>query len=150
MKREVQLCVSFNILFDVSYTEGENKTTVTVQAAGGTIPLYVHGYEVHELFANANKDKNISVTTPINVHATNGFDGINPVSFDINSIVAPWDVIVEVYKEHTVIPLRSDIGTPAAKIAVDPDFQWVNERVHISSIYPDFTKYVKDTTVKWY
>ena len=139
-----------DVVFDVSYTEGENKTTVTVQAAGGTIPLYVHGYEVHELFANANKDKNISVTTPINVHATNGFDDINPVSFEINSIVAPWDVIVEVYKEHTVIPLRSDIGEPAAKIAVDPDFQWVNERVHISSVYPDFKKYVKDTTVKWY
>lgn len=139
-----------DVVFDVSYTEGSNVTIVTIQCAGGTLPLFVDGREVHNLFAKANPDKAITEKTMINTHASNGINGLEPVSFTIDHIVAPWDITVAVKKMNDIVPLKATIGSPAAKIAVDPSFKWVNERVDIRTVYPNFTNYVKDTSVDWY
>ena len=139
-----------DVVFDASYTEGQNTTTVTIQAAGGTLPLFVDGREVHQLFAEANPDKGITTKTMINTNASNGVSGLNPVTFTIDHIVAPWDIDVAVIKENNIISLKAETGSPASKIAVDPDFQWVDERTPILVVYPDFERYVQDTTVNWY
>ncbi len=139
-----------DVVFDASYVDGSNTTTVTVQAAGGTLPLYVAGKEVHELFAAANPNKGISVRTMINTNASNGISGLDPVTFTIDHIVAPWDIVVTVMKDGVQIPLKAETGSPAAKIAVDPDFIWCDEREDIRQRYPNFTQYVQDTTVNWY
>ena len=139
-----------DVVFDVSYTEGSNVTIVTIQCAGGTLPLFVDGREVHNLFAKANPDKAITEKTMINTHASNGINGLEPVSFTIDHIVAPWDITVAVKKMNDIVPLKATVGSPAAKIAVDPSFKWVNERVDIRTVYPNFINYVKDTSVDWY
>ncbi len=139
-----------DVVFDASYIEGSNTTTVTVQAAGGTLPLYVAGKEVHELFANANPELAISQSSMINTNLSNGVKGLDPVSFTIDGIVAPWDIEVTVFKNGTLIPLKAETGSPSAKIAVDPDFIWCDEREDIRVKYPNFTQYVQDTTVNWY
>ena len=144
-----------DVVFDASYTEGSNKTTVTIQCAGGTLPLFVAGKEVHELFAKENPTLGITTKTMINTNATGvvgeHVDGLTPVSFEIDHIVAPWDIQVAVMvNNNNIIPLKADVKSPTAKIAVDPDFVWCNERDDITEVYPNFSDYVQDTTVNWY
>ena len=139
-----------DVVFDASYTEGSNKTTVTIQCAGGTLPLFVAGNEVHQLFANANPNLNIETTTMINTNSPIGISGLEPVSFEIDHIVAPWEIDVAVKIENNVVPLKAEVGSPASKIAVDPVFNWCDERDDIREIYPNFSTYVQDTNVNWY
>jgi len=139
-----------DVVFDAAYVEGENKTYVTVQCAGGTLPLFVAGREVHQLFADANPSLNIDVTTMINTNASNGISGLDAVQFVIDEIVAPWDITIAVMRDNNLIPLMANVGSPAAKIAVDPHFKWVDERVDIRTVYPNFSDYVQDTNVNWY
>ena len=139
-----------DVVFDASYTEGSNKTTVTIQCAGGTLPLFVAGREVHQLFANANPTLGIETTTMINTNSPIGISGLEPVTFEIDEIVAPWDINIAVKIENNLVPLSAEVGSPASKIAVDPDFIWCNERDDIREIYPNFSTYVKDTSVNWY
>jgi len=139
-----------DVVFDASYTEGSNTTTVTILAAGGTIPLYVDGREVHELFAEANPTLGITVGTMINTNGADCVNGLEPVTFEIDHIVAPWDITIAVMKQNTLVPLKAEVGSPASKIAVDPTFVWCNERNDIRNIYPDFVNYVQDTSVNWY
>lgn len=139
-----------DVVFDAAYVERENKTYVTVQCAGGTLPLFVDGREVHQLFAEENQALNIDVTTMINTNASNGISGLAPVTFTIDHIVAPWDITIAVMRDNNLIPLKAEVGSPAAKIAVDPDFEWVDERVDIRTVYPNFSDYVQDTNVNWY
>lgn len=139
-----------DVVFDASYTEGSNKTIVTVQCAGGTLPLFVEGREVHQLFAEANRDLNIGTTTMINTNSPIGISGLEPVSFEIDHIVAPWDIVVAVKIENNIVPLKAEVGSPASKIAVDPDFVWCNERDDIREVYPNFVRYIQDTSVDWY
>ena len=127
-----------DVVFDATY-ETTGKTTITIQAAGGTLPLYVAGREVHDLFG-------VSLSTMVNT----GLHSEDPVSFTVDGIIAPWDIEVAVMKENELIPLKAEVGKPAAKIAVSPSFVWCSERADIRKVYPDFTKYVKDTSVNWY
>lgn len=127
-----------DVVFDATY-ETNGKTTVTILAAGGTLPLFVNGKEVHELFG-------VSLGTMVNT----GLHSENPVSFTIDRVIAPWDIEVAVMKENELIPLKANVGEPAAKIAVSPNFVWCAEREDIRTKYPNFTNYVKDTSVNWY
>lgn len=127
-----------DIVFDATY-ETDGKTTITILAAGGTLPLYIEGKEVHELFG-----------VPRSVMVNTGICSRKPVSFTLDRIIAPWDIEITVMKEHQLIPLKAEVGNPASKIAVSPSFNWCKEREDIRSKYPDFSKYVQNTSVNWY
>lgn len=139
-----------DVVFDAIYSEANDFTTITVQAAGGTLPLYVAGKEIHQLFAEANPDKNITVKTMINTRASNGISGLDPVTFTIEGQVAPKDIEVKVEKEGELIPLKATTGEPTAKIAVDLNFEWCKEKDDIRKIYPNFSTYVKGGNIEWY
>lgn len=139
-----------DVVFDVEYREGIGKTFVTIQAAGGTLPLYVAGREVHQLFADAYPGMNITTGTMINTNASNGISGLAPVTFTIDGVINPSDIEVAVSKNDNLVSLAAEIGQAASKIAVDPDFEWCNEREYITSRYPNFSNYVKDTKNNWY
>ena len=63
-----------DLVFDAEYVSA-NEVKVTLQAAGGTLPLYINGQEVHQLFSIANpgattdQGGQIDVKTMINTHA---------------------------------------------------------------------------------
>ena len=86
----------------------------------------------------------------INTNYPGGISGLGDVSFVIDRIVAPWDISVSVMRNNTIIPLKAEVGSPAAKIAVDPSFEWCDEKVDIRTVYTEFEDYVQDTTVNWY
>ena len=139
-----------DVVFNLKYTEGVNKTFVTIYAAGGTLPLYVAGKEVHQLFKEANPDKTITTKTMINTGYAGGANDLAPVSFELEGQISPADVEVRVEKEGALIPLKSEVGEPAAKIAVNPDFEWCAEFQPIQQKYPNFSNFVKDGNINWY
>lgn len=145
-----------DVVFDASYREGETKTFITIKAAGGTIPLYIEGNEVHKLFQDAYPNAGIVLPaegvkgTMINTHAVGGVE-VGDVSLTLNSVIAPKDIKITIMtSDGTEIPLNANIGQPTAKIAVDPDFNWLDERDDITKKYTDFSTYVKDGNINWY
>ena len=121
---------------------------ITVQAAGGTLPLTVGDKEVHELFG---VDTNVMVNT--------GQVSKAPVSFKYVMGDADWnadlvaklkDIPVCVYANGEVINLEVNPGAAPEKIAVPLDFVWTYERERIESKYPRFTEYVKNPSIDWW
>lgn len=149
-----------DVVFDVTYDkEVEGKATITLRAAGGTLPLRVAGKEVHKEFGD------YPVTTMINTHAqkyaTNGYgaaDNVPAVSFDVTGLDKTKrgnDILVEVQKTNDNgqpewYEITAKQGEPAAKIAVDPKFEWCLEKVSLKSKYTNFTKWVENPDFVWY
>lgn len=131
-----------DVVFDVTFTSNTT-ATITLRAAGGTLPLYVDGREVHQLFK-------VNQTDMVN---TNHGVTRDPVSFDISGIDRTKngkDIMIQVKKGDTLYTLNANAGEPAAKIAVKPTFVWCDEFEAIESRYPKFKDWVQNRDVIWY
>ena len=124
-----------DVVFDVTFDYPAGKTTITLLAAGGTLPLYVGGQEVHEMFG-------VSTKTMVN---TGAGASKAPVSFVLDSTFErdANNIVVQVKKEGELVEITAERGKVASKIAVKPQYEWCKERQDIEAKYPDFGKYVK-------
>jgi len=134
---------------------------MALRAAGGTLPLYVCGQEVHQLFG---------VGTKTMVNTGNGSVSRPPVIFTKRLTIEEYEnlltrerqvgvsdtldlarlpITVE-YEDGTTAELKYNVGGPAEKISVPFGFEWCDERQSISSKYPKFSEWVKDKSVIWY
>ena len=133
-----------DVVFDVTFTSSTT-ALVTLQAAGGTLPLTVAGVEVHDMFG-------VSTSTMVNTFAGNK-SAYAPVSFEITGIDSSKrgrDIEILVLKGDEWCPLEAHQGVPAAKIAVKPTFVWCDEYEAIESRYPLFRDWVQNREVIWY
>ena len=138
-----------DIVLDVTLTK--DGADCVLQAAGGQLPLRINGddsYEVHKLFGVDQK-------TMVNTNADKkGLPSAkkDPVPFSIKgSFSSVKEVLIEVKKEDGKWhPLYADTGKPACKILVDTAFKWLDEKESLKVVYPKFTDYVADPSVKWY
>ena len=138
-----------DIVLDVSLTK--DGAECVLQAAGGQLPLrinYDDNYEVHKLFGVEQK---IMVNTNADKKGLPSAKK-DPVKFSIKGSFKSIDeVMIQVYKDDGKWhPLYADTGKPACKILVDTTFKWPDELESIKAVYPKFTDYVKEPTVKWY
>ena len=130
-----------DVVFDVI----EGGTKLRLRAAGGELPLYVAGQEVHEAFAT--KYSGITRTTLINT----GWNG--PVDYenyyvDISSggtystRALAETIPIVVHKNGRQITLKAEKAKVASKIAVGSDFEWCSEREDIDKKFrkKDYTK----------
>lgn len=134
-----------DVVFDVTK---DNK--VVLQAAGGTLPLYLvwkdEKKEVHEAFG-------VPTTTMVNTHASsNGVDGKTPVTLWSNFYEDASAIKIYVVENGEEREITAITGQPAAKFAVKEAIDWQVEGVKITGKYPNFSKYVKDTSYEaiWY
>lgn len=133
-----------DVVFDVTFTSNTT-AIVTLQAAGGTLPLTVGGVEVHDMFG-------VDRTTMVNTFAGHKSD-VAPVSYEITGIDKSKrgrDIQILVLKGDEWCPLEANQGIPAAKIAVKPTFVWCDEYEPIESRYPLFKDWVQNKDVIWY
>jgi hypothetical protein len=139
-----------DVVFDVIWTRtysDETYTTLTSQtveiellAAGGTLPLYVDGNEVHEKFG---VDTKVMVNTNAGAKGLNGRDNISPVKWNVPNTNWSGDNIgdiansieVKVTKNGTDYPISAVRGKIASKIGVGTDYNWCNERQDIEAKY---------------
>ena len=128
--------------------DGKLHLKVLVRAAGGKLPIYVNGKEIHTVVGYMSNTSNPDYTfykelisdEVIGVTPTvNPVDGSFP--FDFNSI--PVKVVVD-GKEVTA---GANIGEAPEKIAVGTDFKWCKEKQNIKDVYGRFPEYVKNKSL---
>lgn len=142
-----------DVVFDVAnnsyynpYKSGaqETYTIITLQAAGGTLPLYLEAggvsKEVHELFG-------VDTGTMVNT----GRVSRPIVQFTIPGTYSPKDITVRVVGDNAKqITLKAEEGQAPQKICVNTTFQWCDERQQIGDKYENFPAWVQDKQVTWY
>ena len=144
-----------DLVFDVYYTGEENNYTahITLQAAGGTLPIYIGGFEAHEKLGKTMQANGTYL--PINVGTGQTAD---PVSFEITGLTTtnPDDIVISVTNKNgsrtaddgnKITPLpESGKGTSMApqKICIpDNTTKWTKESQQIEWAYPHFAGWVQ-------
>jgi hypothetical protein len=130
-----------DIVLDVNIVNGN--ANCILQAAGGTLPLRINSddnLEVHKLFG---VDTSVMVNTGIG-------NTIEPVSFPLQGINNASQIKLEVFKDGLWIEMKAQQGVPAAKIAVNQDFEYCGEREPITTKYPNFKNWVQDVNYIWW
>lgn len=138
-----------DVVFDVvKYENG--KTTLRLQACGGTLPLKIGsdeegngGVEVHSLYGDNTPD----ATTGKYKMWNTGQNSHAPVDFEIdNKYTTPEELLglnIVVFKENKWMLLTAQKGVAACKILVDDRFPIVPERHSIADENGNFTTYVQ-------
>lgn len=124
-----------DVVFDVKFDASGDGATIRLVAAGGVLPLYVAGQEVHALFgesikANGEYPMINTGAGPQKPYVTfrieSGADKAN------NGRNIPITVEKKLKNGNTqTFALGAKQGQPAAKFAVKPSVQHLGERVHI-------------------
>jgi hypothetical protein len=155
-----------DVVFDVKFT-GDNTATITLVAAGGTLPLIVgvqnpvngQSYPSNEVHALYQVDTDYMVNTKAELKGLKGGDSsLKPtINVTITGVKAqngkniPIHVQKIINDEPQWIELAAITGEPAAKIGVSPDFTYCLEKDDIRSTYSNFTTWVRTTnpTIWW-
>ena len=121
---------------------------ITLKAAGGTLPLYVGGAEVHEKFG-------VETSTMVNTGIVSRPDAsymvdLGPANWNISGTDAVKSIPVVVHYKNQTITLGVETGEAPEKICVRTDYEWCSEREPIQSKYELFPYWVNDKTVIWY
>lgn len=158
-----------DVVFDILFVKNGDsyKADIILQAAGGTLPLYIgkgdgNTYEVHDLFG-------VATDVMVNTHATDrglkGRDGLAPVHFTVNLPAGDYatmkaedavDALNIVVKSgdntiHLTPKASYENYSNAPKMIVAPvGTEWVDERVLISKVYTKFVDWITDPTVEWW
>ena len=149
--------VVFDVIWTRTLTDGEvtsQEVKVILQAAGGTLPLYVAGHEVHEEFG---EDQNVMINTSAAAQGLRGND--NAGTREITLTDDQWSgstigeiaksIEVKVIKGGQPYILEAPEGGIASKIGVDIEYEWCIEREDIDHKYslsdgtPLFSEWVK-------
>lgn len=133
-----------DVVFDVI----NGGTTLRLRAAGGTLPLYVAGREVHAAFGKAQTEMVNTGWDGKAIDYENYYVDI-PSGGTYSTREAAENIPVVVTKNGQNITLRAPKGKVASKVCVGSDYKWCRERGDIDGMYHTksgvrlFTEYVK-------
>lgn len=136
-----------DVVFDVQLNWPEtDKHTITLQAAGGTLPLYIgeptEEHEVHKLFG---------VETGKMVNTEEWTEHKAPVTFVIEGKYKNANEIpVRVKKGNDLPLLTAETGKVPSKLAVPVTYKWCKELKDIETVYPKLKDYVSNPDIIWY
>lgn len=131
-----------DVVFDV-FCDGST-TTIRLRAAGGELPLYVDGHEVHQEFATKYFD--VTSTSLVNTGWRGSTLDYNNyyVDFTIGGVYNDRESVNSIPvvvtkkgkdKELVDILLTAKEGKVASKVCVGRDYEWCAERQDIDSKY---------------
>lgn len=143
-----------DVVFDVHFSPNVGEAFVMVQAAGGTLPLTVHGTEVHGLWGK-------STDTMINTHAEaqglKGVSGLPAKKIQLTGIIvnsrSDVNTKVKIMVEKEIKTLDGIVKKPvelvngfdaACKIGVAPSTPIANERTSVRSSIRGWNKWVTE------
>jgi hypothetical protein len=153
-----------DVVLDFECEEKTSTLKVTLQAAGGTLPLRINendNWEVHKLFGL--DVTNIMINTKWS--GSNGIEIAEKPTFNISLsgainteeafLAAVKAVKLEVWKKYEGteqwVLMDAEQGKPAAKFAVPTNVLWMNERVSIKTKYGKFCEWATTAPeVKWW
>ena len=140
-----------DVVFDARINTAKTKAQIRLKAAGGTLPLTVgwsgdagtsyNEYEVHNMYG-------VATNIMVNTHAKNGVDGKADVEKTLTGSFKSFnDIKIMVQKRGEWMEIMAKTGEPAAKLAVDTDYEWCDELQNITNKYSNFDDYVQDATL---
>ncbi|MDO5481446.1 MAG: DUF4114 domain-containing protein [Bacteroidaceae bacterium] len=155
-----------DVVYAIEHVSGQQKAKLKLLAAGGTLPVKIsydgsvirfngkNGLceDLHEAFGVDQK-------TPVNV----GGYSASPVyseEFEVGADAFSMSTHASAFKIHVKysetlevaqigVPDRSAGQEPQAFLVADPNWKWPNEKVSITSVYPEFTEWVADLNKNW-
>ena len=137
-----------DVVFDVVEAK-DGKTTLKLICAGGTLPLRVRGanetpgVEVHSVFGETSPSNN----GKYKMYNTGAGPTVPEETFTVEGEYTTPEqiknIIIEVQKDNTWMPLNAKRGEAACKILVDDTFKPVRERTNIADENKMFTNYVQ-------
>jgi len=124
---------------------------ITLQAAGGTLPLTVAGEEVHNKFGvdvktmvNTGRASRPAVSYMVYLRPI----GNNEWGLSAVDVIKSIPVVVT-YENGETITLGVETGKAPEKICVNTNFKWTSERQPIYEKYPLFSDWVLNKTIDW-
>ena len=157
-----------DVVFTVHYTSN-TEATITLYAAGGTLPLTVAGEEVHAKLGYGTVDeKGLYKMINTNRQGADGVNGVPTASWSVSGIQKSNrgnDIIIQVDKgeknangvieNHNWVTLTANTGEPAAKLCVGTEYatdhKWCDERESIQTKWPVFSAWALHTpAVMWW
>lgn len=159
-----------DVVFDILFVKEGNsyKADIILQAAGGTLPLYIgegegNTYEVHALFG---VDTDVMVNTHAEDRGLKGRSNLAPVPFTVNlpsgknyatmkaeDAVDALNITVKIGNNTVHLTPKASYGnySNAPKMIVAPvGTEWADERILISKVYNKFVDWISDPTIKWW
>lgn len=152
-----------DVVYAIEHVSGQQTAKLKLLAAGGTLSVKIsyndsvvikfNGKEgLHEAFGVDQK-------TPVNV----GGYSASPVyseEFTVGADAFSMSTHASAFKIHVKysetlevaqigVPDRSKGQEPQAFLVADPNWQWPNEKVSITSVYPEFTEWVANLETNW-
>lgn len=130
-----------DVVFDVAIGNiYDGSSQITVHAAGGTLPLYINGVEIHELFG---------VSTDVMVNTGKGVER-EPAIFKLTNVWSLKEVVITVEDQNVgTYNLKAECGEAPQKICVPTTYQWTQEQQSIDAKYPKFKDWVGNEAINW-
>lgn len=155
-----------DVVYAIEHVSGQQTAKLKLLAAGGTLPVNIsyndsvirfngkNGLceDLHEAFGVDQK-------TPVNVGGYPA-DPVYSEEFTVGADAFSMSTHASAFKIHVEYPDGSQgaqIGVPdrnagqepQAFLVADPNWKWPNEKVSITSVYPQFTEWVADLNTNW-
>ncbi len=141
-----------DVVFDWAIQNG--KAYITLQAAGGTLPLTIGGELVDgEVVGGVEVHKKFGVSTGTMVNT--GLATKDPVKFILQGEHNTYNdgdagaIKLHVYKGGQWVEIEAEQGEPAGKFNCEADTKWCDEYVNIKRVYPQFAAWVGNPAVTW-
>jgi len=130
-------------------TGTEYNTYIYLLAAGGTMPLEVAGFEVHNAFGGAGTTTIINTITNSEESYGNAYISCNPVKLEGNfdyQHIKDIPIYVWFKSNNEVFQLQSNLGEAPHKICVPIGTPWCLERKQLKETYKNFGSYVSNSS----
>lgn len=150
-----------DVVFDIFWDSSSSTTTIRLRAAGGELPLYVAGHEVHKEFGYTNSYPLINTGWDGTLEYEKRYtDFTIPGVYNTRELANTIPVMVTKKgknEELINILLTAEQGKVASKVCVGRDYEWCRERQDIDDKFhkADGTKLFQQYVIKnlgddWY
>ena len=130
--------VVFDAFIGYIAEKGQNGTVITIQCAGGVLPLTVAGVEVHSALG-------VPSGTMVNTSGSEGNVTAEPYTFfTTETFDYSAKNIPVVVKDNSgaVLEINAEVGEAPQKFCTSPRTRWAKGRVNIKDAYPQFIDWV--------
>lgn len=126
-----------DVVFDAAIMN-DGTAIITLQAAGGTMPLYIEDKEVHKLFG-------VSETTMVNTQEGHK----NAVPCVIFRLKEKYTAIKDIPITVNEVVLPAETGKAPGKLCCPTTCEWTDERENIEKRYQNFQSNIKTDAGWW-
>ena len=151
-----------DVVYAIEHVSGQTTAKLKLLAAGGTLPVKI-SYNDNVIRFNGKEDLHeafgVDQKTPVNV----GGYSASPVyseEFTVGADAFSMSTHASAFKIHVEytdgsqgaqikVPAQNGVQEPQAFLVADPNWKWPNEKVSITSVYPEFTEWVANLNTNW-